>query len=168
MINVGCAVHTLDGGKSAHSPTLTRSLRLNHQHMKIKKFIWPIRVYYEDTDAGGVVFYANYLKFFERARTEMLRAMGYEQDELMINPGIVFAVRSVQVDYLRSARFNEQIQVSAEVTLVKKASLTFKQLITRGDDVLCTSMIRIACLDALTMRPKAIPENLLELLTNEH
>ena len=140
----------------------------NHQYMKIKKFTWPIRVYYEDTDAGGVVFYANYLKFFERARTEMLRAMGYEQDELMLNPGIVFAVRSVQVDYLRSARFNEQIQVSAEVTLVKKASLTFEQLITRGDDVLCTSMVRIACLDANTMRPKAIPENLLELLTNEH
>jgi acyl-CoA thioester hydrolase len=136
--------------------------------MKIKKFIWPIRVYYEDTDAGGVVFYANYLKFFERARTEMLRAMGYEQDELIVNEGIIFVVRSVQVDYLRSARFNEQIQVSAEVTLAKKASLTFEQQITRGDDVLCTSIIRIACLDAKTMRPKAIPENLLELLKNEY
>jgi acyl-CoA thioester hydrolase len=136
--------------------------------MKIKKFIWPIRVYYEDTDAGGVVFYANYLKFFERARTEMLRAMGYEQDELIANEGIIFVVRSVQVEYLRSARFNEQIQVSAEVTFAKKASLTFEQLITRGDDVLCTSVIRIACLDAKTMRPKAIPENLLELLKNEH
>ena len=136
--------------------------------MKIKKFIWPIRVYYEDTDAGGVVFYANYLKFFERARTEMLRAMGYEQDELIVNEGIIFVVRSVQVDYLRSARFNEQIQVSAEVTLAKKASLTFAQLITRGEEVLCTSIIRIACLDALTKRPKAIPENLLELLKNEY
>jgi acyl-CoA thioester hydrolase len=136
--------------------------------MKINKFIWPIRVYYEDTDAGGVVFYANYLKFFERARTEMLRAMGYEQDELIANEGIIFVVRSVQVDYLRSARFNEQIQVSAEVTFAKKASLTFEQMITRGDDVLCTSIIRIACLDANSMRPKAIPENLLELLKNEH
>ena len=136
--------------------------------MKIKKFIWPVRVYYEDTDAGGVVFYANYLKFFERARTEMLRAMGYEQDQLIVNEGIIFVVRSVQVDYLSPARFNEQIQVSAEVTLAKKASLTFEQLITRGDDVLCKSIIRIACLDAKTMRPKAIPENLLELLKNEH
>ena len=136
--------------------------------MKIKKFIWPIRVYYEDTDAGGVVFYANYLKFFERARTEMLRALGYEQDELIINADIIFVVRSVQVDYLRSARFNELLQATAEVTAVKKASLTFKQLITRGDEVLCTGIIRIACLDAKTMRPKAIPENLLELLTNEH
>jgi len=136
--------------------------------MKIKKFIWPVRVYYEDTDAGGVVFYANYLKFFERARTEMLRAMGYEQDELIVKEGIVFAVRSVQVDYLSPARFNELLQVSAEVTSAKKVSLTFEQQITRGDDVLCESIIRIACLDTKSMRPKAIPENLLELLTNEH
>ncbi|UOA10760.1 tol-pal system-associated acyl-CoA thioesterase [Methylobacter sp. S3L5C] len=134
----------------------------------MKKFIWPIRVYYEDTDAGGVVYHANYLNFFERARTEMLRAMGYEQDELMVNDSIIFVVRSVQIDYLHSARFNEQIQVSTEVTIVKKASLIFEQLITRGDDVLCKGIIRIACLDAKSMRPKAIPENLLELLKNEH
>ena len=136
--------------------------------MNLKKFIWPIRVYYEDTDAGGVVFYANYLKFFERARTEMLRAMGHEQDKLMINPGIIFAVRSVQVEYLKSARFNEQIDVSAEVVIAKRASLTFEQLITRGDDVLCTSMTRIACLDANTLRPKEIPKILQELLKNEY
>ena len=136
--------------------------------MKIKKFIWPVRIYYEDTDAGGVVFYANYLKFFERARTEMLRAMGYEQDALMINPGIVFAVRSVQIEYLKSARFNELIEVSAEIIDAKRASLTFEQLITRGDDVLCTSITRIACLDANTMRPKEIPKILQELLKNEH
>lgn len=130
----------------------------------MKKFIWPVRVYYEDTDAGGVVFYANYLKFFERARTEMLRAMGYEQDELIANEGIIFVVRSVQIDYLSPARFNEQLYVSAEVSLAKKASLTFEQVITRGDDVLCKGSVRIACLDAPTMRPKAIPEKLLEQL----
>ncbi len=138
----------------------------------MKNFIWPVRVYYEDTDAGGVVFYANYLKFFERARTEMLRAMGYEQDELIANEGIIFVVRSVQVDYLSPARFNEQLQVSAEVSLAKKASLTFEQVITRGDDVLCKGSVRIACLDAQTMRPKAIPETLfraiLEHTRNEH
>ena len=136
--------------------------------MKIKKFIWPIRVYYEDTDAGGVVFHSNYINFFERARTEMLRAMGCEQDELTANEGTIFVVRSMQVDYLSPARFNELLQVSAEVTLAKKVSLTFEQQIKRGDVVLCTSIIRIACLDAFTMRPKAIPENLLELLKNEH
>ncbi|MGZ8153139.1 MAG: tol-pal system-associated acyl-CoA thioesterase [Methylovulum sp.] len=134
----------------------------------MKTFTWPIRIYYEDTDAGGVVFYANYLKFFERARTEMLRAIGYEQDQLMIADGIIFVVRSVRVDYLSPARFNEQLQVSSDVTETKKASLTFEQIITRGDDVLCKGLIRIACLDAGTMRPKAIPENLLELLKNEY
>ncbi|MDD5412218.1 MAG: tol-pal system-associated acyl-CoA thioesterase [Methylobacter sp.] len=134
----------------------------------MKNFNWPVRVYYEDTDAGGVVFYANYLKFFERARTEILRAMGFEQDKLIATEGIIFVVRSVQVDYLSPARFNELLQVSAEVSEAKKASLTFKQLVTRGDNVLCKGVIRIACLDAQTMRPKAIPETLfrtiLELL----
>ncbi len=136
--------------------------------MLFKKFIWLVRVYYEDTDAGGVVFYANYLKFFERARTEMLRSVGFEQDELITKEGVLFAVRSVQVDYLLPARFNEQILVSTEVVLAKKASINFEQQITRGDDVLCKSICRIACLDAHTLRPKAIPENLLELLKNEY
>ncbi len=130
----------------------------------MNNFQWPIRVYYEDTDAGGVVYYANYLKFFERARTEMLRAKGYEQDELIASAGIIFVVRSVQVDYLSPARFNEQLIVSAKISEAKKASLIFDQVITRGDDILCTGIIRIACLDAKTMRPKAIPEHLLELL----
>jgi acyl-CoA thioester hydrolase len=131
-------------------------------------FIWPVRVYYEDTDAGGVVFYANYLKFFERARTEMLRAMGYEQDELIASEGIIFVVRSVQVDYLSPARFNQQLQVSAKVSLAKKASLIFAQVVTRGDDILCRGSVKIACLDAQTLRPKAIPETLFRALRAHH
>jgi acyl-CoA thioester hydrolase len=127
----------------------------------MKNFLWPIRVYYEDTDAGGVVFHANYLKFFERARTEMLRAMGYEQDKLIATAGILFAVRSVQVDYLSPARFNELITVSAAVSEAKKASLIFEQVITRGEAILCKGNIRIACVDAATLRPKAIPEHLI-------
>ncbi len=130
----------------------------------MKDFSWPVRVYYEDTDAGGLVFYANYLKFFERARTEMLRAMGYEQDELIANEGIIFVVRSVQVDYLSPARFNEQLQVSAKVGLAKKVSLIFEQIVTRGDDILCKGNVKIACLDAQTLRPKAIPETLFRAL----
>ncbi|NOQ37110.1 MAG: tol-pal system-associated acyl-CoA thioesterase [Methylococcaceae bacterium] len=125
------------------------------------KFIWPIRVYYEDTDAGGVVFYANYLKFYERARTEMLRAKGFEQDELMVNDKVIFAVRSVNVDYLSPARFNEQIEVTSEISLLKKASLVFEQTINRGDTLLSKATIKIACLDAQTMRPKAIPAKLI-------
>jgi len=123
-------------------------------------FSWPVRVYYEDTDAGGVVFYANYLKFYERARTEMLRAMGFEQDELIANDAVIFVVRSVQVDYLKPAVFNDLIDVSAELSLVKSASLTFVQKITRQHELLSTATIRIACLDADTMRPKLIPEKL--------
>jgi acyl-CoA thioester hydrolase len=136
--------------------------------MTVKIFTYPIRVYYEDTDAGGVVYHANYLKFFERARTEMLRAMGFEQDEIRANDGIIFAVRSVQVDYLRPALFNKLLQVSADVTEIKKASLTFNQQINHDGNVLCTGIIRIACLDAHTLRPKAIPEYLLESLTHEY
>ncbi|MEQ1622160.1 MAG: tol-pal system-associated acyl-CoA thioesterase [Methylococcales bacterium] len=131
-------------------------------------FSWPVRIYYEDTDAGGVVFYANYLKFFERARTEMLRTMGFEQDQLRSAQGIIFVVRSVQVDYLMPAKFNDLLNVTAKISAAKKASLTFEQLITRGDAILTTGVIRIACLDAVTMRPKAIPEILFEQLENEH
>ena len=127
-------------------------------------FHWPVRVYYEDTDAGGVVFYANYLKFFERARTEMLRSMGYEQDQLITEQKLIFVVRSVQIDYLKPARFNEAIDVTAEVTLAKKVSLNFEQVITRDGDVLCKGNVRIACLDAETLKPKTIPENLLQQL----
>lgn len=129
----------------------------------MKVFNWPVRVYYEDTDAGGVVFYANYLKFYERARTEMLRDMGFEQDDLIVREGVIFVVRSVQVDYLIPAVFNEELDVTAEVTEVKKASLNFRQTIIREGKVLNKAEIRIACLDAKTMRPKAIPEKLLEM-----
>jgi len=127
-------------------------------------FHWPVRVYYEDTDAGGVVFYANYLKFFERARTEMLRSMGFEQDKLITEQKLVFVVRSVQIDYLKPARFNEAIDVTAEVTQIKKVSLNFEQVITRDGDVLCKGNVRIACLDIETMKPKTIPEDLLQQL----
>ncbi len=131
----------------------------------VKEFNWPIRVYYEDTDAGGVVFYANYLKFFERARTEMLRSLGFEQDRLIAEDNAIFVVRSITVDYLKPARFNEQIEVSARVIESKKASLTFEQTIIREQDLLCTSTVRVACLDAQTMKPKPIPLAILEHLS---
>ena len=127
-------------------------------------FHWPVRVYYEDTDAGGVVFYANYLKFFERARTEMLRSMGFEQDELTCEQKLIFVVRSVQVDYLKPARFNDFLDVTAEVTLTKKTNFTFEQMITCDDIVLCKGVVRIVCVDSDTMKPKAIPDNILKKL----
>jgi len=134
---------------------------------QINSFQWPVRVYYEDTDAGGVVFYANYLKFYERARTEMLRSMGFEQDELMASESVIFVVRSVQVDYLQPAKFNDLLQVNAQIDLLKSASLSFQQSIYRGEDKLSSANIRIACLDSDTMRPKQIPELLKRALANE-
>lgn len=127
-------------------------------------FNWPVRVYYEDTDAGGVVFYANYLKFFERARTELLRSSGFEQDRLLATEGVLFVVRSVQVDYLRPARFNDLLAVSAKVEERKKTSLVFGQAVSRDQEILCTAQVRIACLDAQSMKPKPIPTAIMELL----
>ncbi len=132
-----------------------------------QNFSWPIRVYYEDTDAGGVVFYANYLRFYERARTEMLRAMGYEQDALIEQDRIIFVVRSVKVDYLKPARFNEMLQVTALIDSVGPASVIFSQQIIRDEIILNRAEIKIACLDVETMRPKTIPEKLLEQFKHE-
>ncbi|BCX88449.1 acyl-CoA thioester hydrolase [Methylomarinovum tepidoasis] len=126
------------------------------------EFTWPVRVYYEDTDAGGVVYYANYLRFFERTRTEFLRALGFEQDELSAREGILFVVRSVQADYRRPARFNDLLTVSCEVAEVKRASLVFFQQVRRGDAVLCEAAVRIACLDARSFRPRPIPPALIQ------
>lgn len=127
----------------------------------MEQFIWPIRVYYEDTDAGGVVFYANYLKFFERARTEMLRAKGFEQDELIKHKKVLFAVKTIKVDYVSPARFNEKIDVISEISILKKVSLVFEQTIKRSDTLLCKATVTIACLDSDSMRPKAIPADLI-------
>jgi Predicted thioesterase len=95
----------------------------------------------------------------------MLRSLGYELDELAATANILFVVRSVQVDYLKPARFNQQLAVSAKIATSSKTSLTFEQTISHGDTVLCTSLIRIACVDASSLRPKAIPDYLLEQLT---
>ncbi|GAW85720.1 acyl-CoA thioester hydrolase [Bathymodiolus platifrons methanotrophic gill symbiont] len=114
-----------------------------------------------------MVFYANYLKSYERARTEMLRAMGFEQDELITRQAVIFVVRSVQLDYLKPAKFNELLNVSASLSQVKSASLIFEQTITCNEELLNTATIRIACLDSDTMRPKLIPDVLKQALSYE-
>jgi len=128
-------------------------------------FIWPVRVYYEDTDAGGVVYHANYLRFFERARTEMLRSFGFEQDALRVEQGVLFAVRSAIVDYLKPAMFNDHLEVTAKITQSKKVSFDFEQSINRNGQLLCSAKFRIASIDALTMKPKIIPPAISEKLT---
>lgn len=130
-------------------------------------FQWPIRVYYEDTDAGGIVFYANYLNFFERARTEFLRSFGLEQDQLINEQKLIFVVKSVQVDYLKPAYFNDLLKISVQVILLKKASLNFKQIASCDEMPLCQGNVRIACLNATTMKPKIIPDFILAKLKND-
>jgi len=126
----------------------------------LSQFYWPIRVYYEDTDSGGVVYYANYLKFMERARTEYLRLLGFEQDRLREEQGILFTVHSLQVDFRSPARFNDALEVSAELSDVRRASLLFSQVVRRQGEpaVLCAGMVRIACVDAQSFKPASIPE----------
>ncbi len=127
----------------------------------METFCWPVRVYYEDTDSGGVVYYANYLRFMERARTEWLRSLGVEQDKLIEQDGVLFAVRHVDLDYLKPARFNDQLEVSSRVIEHGRASLTFEQTITRMDAAtkteLCRGQVKIACLGVESFRPCPIP-----------
>lgn len=129
-----------------------------------EEFVWPVRVYYEDTDAGGVVYYANYLKYMERARTEWLRALGFEQDSLREELGVIFAVRSVQVEYLKPARFNDAIGVGVALVEARSASFSFAQRVTRGDAVLCDGRVKIVSLSAEGFRPQALPEAVLKRL----
>lgn len=126
------------------------------------EFLWPIRVYYEDTDAGGVVYHTNYVKFMERARTEWLRSLGVEQDELRELYGVIFAVRSVQIDYVLPAKFNDELLVSSLVIKKGKASVSIKQEIKRNSQVLCEGLIKVATLDDKIFKPKVMPKKLFE------
>ena len=132
-------------------------------------FHWDVRVYYEDTDSGGVVYYANYLRFMERARTEWMRSLGFEQDRLLSELGILFAVRAASIDYLRPARFNDRLGVTVDLCRHGRASLTLAQTVLRhGDDVapLCSGTFRIACVEAETFRPQPIPDTILKEIVN--
>ena len=129
---------------------------------------WPVRIYYEDTDMQGIVYYANYLKYFERARTEFLRAQGFEQGALIEEQGVAFAVRAVQVDYLKPAAFNDELIVTTNIAKLKRASLIFHQTIVRQSpirEIINTAVIKVACLDANTMKVKAIPTAMIEKLS---
>jgi acyl-CoA thioester hydrolase len=127
-------------------------------------FSWPVRVYWEDTDAGGVVYYANYLKFMERARSEWLRAFGFEQDVLRDEAGIVFVVRRVEIDYLSPARFNDQLDVSVSLHEIGRASLGVQQTLTRGPTRLASAQVTLACVDAARFKPVKIPASILQVL----
>jgi len=127
-------------------------------------FRFELRVYWEDTDAGGVVFYANYLKFFERARTEWLRALGVEQSALRRDEGAIFVVGETRVRYLLPAHLDDRLSLSVEVAGLGRASLLVDQRCWRGDTLLAEGSIRIGCVDAGTFRPRRIPNPILERL----
>ena len=120
-------------------------------------FSLPVRVYYEDTDAGGVVYYANYLKFCERARTDWLRAIGLEQGRLAADQNIIFVVRSVKADYLQPAVLDDLLDVVTTLGKLGHASLVFDQKIQRGGQILFETLITIACIDRVSKRATPIP-----------
>lgn len=121
-------------------------------------FTWTVRVYYEDTDAGGIVYYANYLKFFERARTEWLRSLGIHQQDLLAAEGVAFVVRSAAIDYLAAARLDDEIRLTLAVEKLGRASVQFSQQAWRGDVQLASADVKVGCVDAATMRPRPLPD----------
>lgn len=129
-----------------------------------QKFQWPVRIYYEDTDAGNVVYHASYLKFMERARTEHLRTLGYELDTLPEQEGILFVVRAANLEYLKPARLNDLLTVTSQMTRIRGASLHFDQNINRDQQLLCKGHIQVVAIDATTFKPKTLPPHMLARL----
>ena len=123
-------------------------------------FLWPVRVYYEDTDAGGVVYYANYLRFMERARTEWLRAMGFEQSVMAAEHRVLFVVRAVNIDYLKPSRFDDSLQVTVEVVNVGGSRIQFLQRVLRGDEEIVRADVDVVCVNTDTFRPARVPREM--------
>jgi acyl-CoA thioester hydrolase len=130
------------------------------------QFRLPVRVYYEDTDAAGVVYYANYLKFLERARTEWLSARGFEIAALERNQGIAFAVRRVEIDFLKPARLGDRLDVTFAIVDGGRARLVVRQEVVRGDELLATALVTVVCLDQAHWKPVRIPAALLPHMEN--
>jgi len=131
------------------------------------EFEWPVRVYYEDTDSGGVVYHAQYLNFMERARTEWLRSLGFEQDVLITEHHCIFAVHSMKIQFKRPARFNDALIICNRLVSASGASLVFDQTILRDGELLCQAEVKVACLDANRFRPMPIPAFMMTELQGE-
>ena len=127
-------------------------------------FTWPVRVYYEDTDSGGVVYYANYLKFFERARTEWLRNFGLNQDKLAQEEGLIFVVRRAQLEFERPARLDDLLELTVEPLKLARVYVQLAQEARRGAEVLARAEVQVACLNRHNFKPAAIPQFLRDVL----
>jgi acyl-CoA thioester hydrolase len=125
---------------------------------KSKVFSLPVRVYYQDTDAGGVVYHANYVNFMERARTEWLRDLGYSHMDMIRNLDVMFVVRSIKLDYLRPAVLDDLLQVSAKIKEVGRSRVTLEQMVMRGDEVLAEGEVHLVCVAVQTFKPVSVPE----------
>ncbi len=133
-------------------------------------FTWPVRVYYEDTDAGGVVYYANYLKFMERARSEWLRALGVEQDSLAAREGVLFVVHRAEVEFRSPARFNDLLAVESRISKIGRVRITFEQRVVINSEsrrLLCLGHIEVASVQAQSFRPVPIPRTITSELSSE-
>ena len=124
-----------------------------------KSHHWPIRVYYEDTDSGGVVYHSNYLNFMERARTEWLRELGFEQTYLKDKLNVVFVVHSMVIDFKKPAKFNDSLTVNSVLTKAGSGSLEFLQKISTNSQLLVQAQVKLACVNVLTFKPTAIPKS---------
>jgi acyl-CoA thioester hydrolase len=133
---------------------------MTQQHHARQRFVLPLRVYYEDTDAAGVVYYANYLRYVERARTEWLRALGFEQAGLAQERGIAFAVRSLSAEYLKPARLDDALDIVSELDSVGRAQIVFAQKAERQGEVLFAATVRVACIDAVRLKAAPIPNDI--------
>jgi len=133
-------------------------------------FHWPVRVYYEDADAGGVVYHSNYLNFMERARTEWLRSLGFEQTELKTEMGVIFVVRALKLEYKKPAYFNDALSVISKIVRTGRSLLEFEQTIIRGDELLTEATVALVCVDAGQFKPINIPaeiRNAMQIMESE-
>ena len=126
-----------------------------------KAHSWPVRVYYEDTDSGGVVYHSNYLNFMERARTEWLRALGFEQTCLRDEFAVVFVVHSMRISFKKPAKFNDLLLVSSDIENVGRSSMVFDQKITKDNQLLVEAQVKLACVSNTTFKPTVIPQSVL-------
>jgi acyl-CoA thioester hydrolase len=131
----------------------------------VSEFSWPIRVYYEDTDAGGVVYHTGYIRFFERGRTEWLRALGYSQARLVDEDAVLFSVVNLDIHYRKPARLDDLLQVLTRVRAGGGASLQFEQEVVRDGEVLARGNVLVACVDAQTFKPRRLPSKLRTRIT---
>lgn len=129
-------------------------------------FLWNARVYFEDTDAGGVVYHANYLKFFERARTEFLRSLGWNQNALLEMKTCAFVVSDLSIQFKRPAKLDDELQIRTVLKSLKRASFVFDQKAFKGDQLMAAAEVRVVCIDPVKSLPKAIPSPMFETIEN--